>query len=573
MAQKSIIDPVDRIEGHLRIEMEVTDGVVSDAWVSGGLFRGLELIVEGREPDDAALVAQRICGVCPTSHCHASVYAAEEAYGIHHPEGARIVRNMLEGAQYLHSHILWFYQLGALDYVNPLRALTADPEKATAVAQQLGLAVRDFKAVKDRLVTFAENGQYSWLSGGWFMEGQAPEAYKLPAEVDLIAVAHYIEALDMQATADEISAIIGGKMPHVMTSRPGGTCFYPNIERLDDILARIKQLQKFLVDVQVPDALAIAGVYLNDVASIGNNKHGRFMCYGVFDTAIDAEAGETEYDPKKRVFPPGITTIDPITHEVTRSEFDSSLIEEQVKHSYYDPYTGEADSLPPLEGQTNPPKEFPGYDPSNKYSWCKAPRYNGQVMEVGPLSRVLNAYTAGVPEIVDGINYGMAKLGLDPKKDLWKLNSAAGRLLARPVEAMVVSMYMEDWLMELVDYIANTENPEFFTEKATATGEGVGLWEAPRGALLHCEKIKDNKITHYQAVVPTAWNISPRDNDDIPGTIEQALIGTPVANVKAPINALRIVHGYDPCIACAIHVVEPKTGKEFEMHTTPWGGR
>ena len=223
MAQKSIIDPVDRIEGHLRIEMEVTDGVVSDAWVSGGLFRGLELIVEGREPDDAALVAQRICGVCPTSHCHASVYAAEEAYGIHHPEGARIVRNMLEGAQYLHSHILWFYQLGALDYVNPLRALTADPEKATAVAQQLGLAVRDFKAVKERLVTFAENGQYSWLSGGWFMEGQAPEAYKLPAEVDLIAVAHYIEALDMQATADEISAIIGGKMPHVMTSRPGGT--------------------------------------------------------------------------------------------------------------------------------------------------------------------------------------------------------------------------------------------------------------------------------------------------------------------------------------------------------------
>lgn len=286
MAKHSIIDPVDRIEGHLRVEMEVENGVVTDAWVSGGLFRGLELIVEGRDPYDAAMLAQRVCGVCPVSHCHTSVYAAEEAYGIQIPEGGRLVRNLIEGAQFMHSHILWFYQLSALDYVNPLHALEADINKTYELCQTLGLAQTDFAALKDRLAKFAANGQYSWLSGGWFMEGLAPEAYKLPAEVDLIATAHYIEALDMQATADEISAIIGGKMPHVQTSIPGGTAWYPSVEKLDDVLFRAKKLKDWVDNVMIPDAIAIASVYLNDVVTIGNNKHGNFMAYGVFDRPV-----------------------------------------------------------------------------------------------------------------------------------------------------------------------------------------------------------------------------------------------------------------------------------------------
>ena len=570
---KSIIDPIDRIEGHLRVEMEVEDGVVKDAWVSGGLFRGVELIVQGREPTDASLVVQRICGVCPTSHCHASTYAAEGAYGIIHPEGARMVRNLLEGAQYMHSHILWFYQLNALDYVNPLNALNADPAKAYELAQSLGLAMRDYEEVYDRLAKFAENGQYSWLSGGWFMEGQAPEHYALPAEVDLIAVAHYIEAIDMQATADEISAIIGGKMPHTMTSRPGGTAFYPNVERLDDILFRIKTLKNFISEVLVPDALAIASVYLaeeddNNPLKWGNNKHGNFMSYGVFDR----EAVDGEYDAKKRYIPAGIVHIDPESGKITTEDFDYTKIEEQIKHSYYDEYTDvDTQSLPPLEGQTNPPADFPGYDPSNKYSWCKAPRYDGNVMEVGPLARVLVAYANGVSEVKDAVLTVLDALGLDDSA-IPALNSAAGRLLARPIEDIVVITWMEEWVTELVKYLAEGGN-EFFTEKVRDTGEGVGLWEAPRGALLHCEKIEGDHITHYQAIVPTAWNISPRGLEDDMGTIEQCLVGTPVHNVDAPINALRIVHGYDPCIACAIHVVEPKTGKEFRMNTTPWGGR
>lgn len=588
---KSIIDPIDRIEGHLRIEMEVENGVVKDAWVSGGLFRGLELIVEGREPTDAALVAQRICGVCPTSHCHASVYAAEAAYGIVHPEGARLVRNLLEGAQFLHSHILWFYQLSALDYVNPLNAVTGSDaaaealgKKAVAFAEANGLAVRDYAAVAKRLNKFAAQGQYSWLSGGWFMEGQAPESYLLPPEVDLIATAHYIEGLDKQAVADEISAIIGGKMPHVMTSRPGGTAFYPNIERLDDILSRINELYDWVRTVLVPDAIAIAGVYKDTLLNgafeakdpsklIGNNKHGRYMCYGVFDTKL--KKGETEYSALAREIPAGIVVLNDKL-QLEHEDFDYTKIEEQVAHSYYKDYSDGSDSKAPLEGETNPfqtAEEFPGYNTAEKYSWCKAPRYDGKPMEVGPLSRVLNSYVAGNEIIVKGVDTVVKALGLDPKTDLWCLTGSLGRLAARPVETLLVTELMKGWLNELVAYLSENEEPALFTEKARDTGEGIGLWEAPRGALLHCEKIENDKITHYQAVVPTAWNISPRDKDDVCGTIESALIGTPVNNLDAPINALRIVHGYDPCIACAIHVVEPKTGKESVMNYSPWGGR
>ncbi len=563
MAKHSIIDPIDRIEGHLRVEMEVENGKVSNAWVSGGLFRGLEIILEGHEPTDAALISQRICGVCPVSHCHSSVYAAEGAYGIQHPNGARIVRNLVEGAQFMHSHILWFYQLSALDYVNPLNALNADPAKATKFAEENGLAVRDFAAVLERLKKFAENGQYSWLSGGWFMEGQAPNAYKLPAEVDLIATAHYIEAIDMQATADEISAIIGGKMPHIMTSIPGGTSFYPSVEKIDDILFRAKKLNQWVAEVMIPDAIAIAGVYKNDAASFGNNKHGNFMAYGVFD--------REDRELTNRYFPAGIVRLSSGTPVL--EEFDGANITESTAGAYY----GD-DGTPhhPLEGVTVPPETFPGYykDEANevvndKYSWAKAPRYKGEPMEVGPLARVLVSYASGVDVIKENVDKVLNALGVT---DIAALNSALGRLAARPIEAHAVSSWMIDWCSELVAELGK-EDVAFFTERARDTGEGEGFWEAPRGALYHCEKIEDNKITHYQTVVPTTWNISPRDEKGICGTIEQALIGCPVDNIDAPINALRIVHGYDPCVACAIHVVEPETGKEFEVHSTPWGGR
>ena len=574
MAMHSIIDPVDRIEGHMRIEMEVTDGVVSNAWVSGGLFRGLELIQIDREPTDAALIAQRICGVCPVSHCHTSIYAAEEAYGIQHPNGARIVRNLVEGAQFMHSHILWFYQLSALDYVNPLNALNADIAKTYELCETLGLAQTDFEALAARLAKFAENGQYSWLSGGWFLEGQAPKAYKLPPEVDLIATAHYIEAIDMQATADEISAIIGGKMPHIMTSIPGGTTFVPSVEKIDDILFRATKLHDWVVNVMIPDAIAIAGVYKDDVIGIGNNKHGNFMAYGVFD--------REDRDMHNRYMPAGVVRVS--NAGVNLEKFDGSKMTEDTTHAYFAPNAdGTKTPLHPLQGETNPPKDFPGYykDAANEvvndqYTWSKAPRYAGEPMEVGPLARVLVAYASGVEPIVENVNAVLEGLGFEESPDqlIPALNSALGRLAARPIEAEYVSRLMIEWCSELVGVLKEpTADNEWFADRVRDTGEGEGFWEAPRGALYHCEKISGNKITHYQSIVPSTWNISPRDEKGIMGTIEQGLIGTPIENIEAPINALRIVHGYDPCIACAIHVVEPKTGRKFETHTSPWGGR
>ncbi|MCD8200141.1 MAG: nickel-dependent hydrogenase large subunit [Coriobacteriaceae bacterium] len=575
MATHSIIDPVDRIEGHLRIEMEVTDGYVSNAWVSGGLFRGFEKILEGREPYDAAMASQRVCGVCPVSHCHTSTYAAEAAYDIQHPEGARLVRNIIEGAQFMHSHILWFYQLSALDYVNPLNALNADPQAAVDFAQQNGLAVRDFAAVQERLKTFAANGQYSWLSGGYFMDGQSPDLYKLPPEVDLIAVAHYIEAIDMQAKADEICAIMGGKMPHIMTSIPGGTAFVPSVEKIDDILFRSQELHDWVKEVMIPDAIAIAGVYLDDLtaaggtgAVYGSNKHGNFMAYGVFD--------KQSRKLEDRYFPSGIVRIH--EGEPTLEKFDGSKMTEVTAHAYYD---GDQNPLHPLDGVTVPPETFPGFykneateEVNDKYTWSKAPRYNGEPMEVGPLARVLVSYMSGVQGIKDNVDYVLTSLGLDPASSIPALNSALGRLAARPIEAEVVAGMMADWCTELVELMGkDSDEPLWHVERARDTGTGEGFWEAPRGALYHCEEISGNKIKHYQEIVPSTWNISPRDEKGTLGTIEQGLLGTPIANMESPLEALRLVHGYDPCVACAVHVVEPKTGKEFEVHTSPWGGR
>ncbi|NTU88945.1 MAG: nickel-dependent hydrogenase large subunit, partial [Actinobacteria bacterium] len=256
---RSVIDPINRIEGHLRIEMEVEGGVVKEAWASGGLFRGMELILEGRQPADAAYISQRICGVCPVSHAHASCFAGEAAYGIQIPNNARIIRNLIEGSQFLHSHILWFYNLIGLDFVNPINALGADIADTHALAEAAGTSGADFGAVATRLKAFAENGQMSIFSGNWFSE-----AYKLPPELDLIATTHYLEALDYQAKASQISGIIGGKMPHIMSSIPGGTTFVPTEEKLDDIFFRLTEIRDWIEGTLIPDTLAIAPFYMDD---------------------------------------------------------------------------------------------------------------------------------------------------------------------------------------------------------------------------------------------------------------------------------------------------------------------
>lgn len=558
---RSVIDPITRIEGHLRVEMEVENGVVTDAWMSGGCFRGMELVVQDRTPEDAAHIVQRICGVCPVSHAHASSIAAEKAYGIEIPNNARIIRNLIEGGQFLHSHILWFYTLAALDYVNPLNALNANIADAYDLVEAAGTSCQsDLKALAQRLTKFAENGQMSIFSGNWWKNGAADTEFKLPAELDLICTAHYIEALTMQSKASEICGLLGGKMPHVMTLVPGGTSFVPTEEKLDDLWSLVHEVRDWVAATMIPDTKAIAPYYL-DALSFGKGC-GRYVAWGVFERPSMQMAD--------RYLPSGV-----VDENLNLSEVNEDLIKEYVGHSWY---VGDSD-LNPREGVTEP--EFTEYykegtlfeenghefgEIADRYTWSKAPSYDGKCMEAGPFSRVLAAYLRGNEFIKTNLDQLCADLNLT----IPQLQSTLGRVAARQVESLYIANLMCDWVDELIEAIKGGDS-EYFRSPSTITGDGTGFWEAPRGALYHTEHVNNGKITGYQIIIPTTWNIAPRNADGVPGPIEQAVIGNPVADVEMPINVLRTVHSFDPCTACAVHVTEPSTGKHFETVTSPWG--
>jgi hydrogenase large subunit len=546
---RSVIDPITRIEGHLRVEMEVNGGVVTDAWVSGGLFRGVELILKGREPRDAFFITQRICGVCPISHGHTSTLATEAALyknGAKIPENARIIRNLLEGAQFLHSHILWFYNLAALDWVNPVNALKANIADTYALAEKAGTSIADFGAVQKRLAAFVAGGQLSIFSGNWF---GAP-GYKLPPELDLIATAHYLEALTKQAEASQISGIIGGKMPHVMTSAAGGTTWVPTEDKLADVLFRFQDLNQWIASTMIPDTLAIAPFYL-DAAGYGKGV-GDFGAWGVFE--------EKTRTPDTRALPAGMIIGGAL------ADPDEVKILEYVKHAYYSSPSG----LNPTKGVTTP--EYSDYNVDTKYTWSKAPRYDGKPIEVGGLARLLVAYTRGVPRIKELIDSTLAALSTAAGTTLTPaaLVSTLGRTAGRNLEALYVSELMLTYMNELIANIKGGD-ANYYEPLNSTDGEGTGMWEAPRGALLHYTNVAGNKIQNYQAIVPSTWNISPRDDNDVRGPMEEALIGCPVESMDMPLHALRTVHSFDPCVACAVHVTEPKTGKHFQVMTSPLG--
>ena len=565
---RSVIDPITRIEGHLRVEMEVENGVVADAWVSGGCFRGMELVVQNRTPEDAAQIVERICGVCPVSHAHASSIAGDKAYGITISNNARIVRNLLEGAQFLHSHILWLYTLAALDYVNPLNALNANVGKAYDLMEAAGTSCStDLKTLMGTLTKFANNGQLSIFSGGWFLDGQAPEAYKLDPEADLICTAHYLEALNMQAKASEICGLIGGKMPHIMTLVPGGTAFVPTEEKLDELYSITREIRDWVDSTMLPDTKIIASAY-PEALGFGRGC-GRYVAWGVFQ--------RENFEMADRYMPSGVV----YTNDGLRLEDpDPSLIKEYVGHSWY---VGDSD-LNPKEGVTDPlyteyyvagtEHEENGHmigTVNDRYTWSKGPSYNGECMEAGPFSRVLAAYLRGGEKnayIVNNLDKLMADLNLT----LPQLQSTLGRVAARQVECSYIAHLMVDWVDELIEALKGGDS-EYFRAPEHLTGYGCGMWEAPRGALYHDEHVDNGRITGYQIIIPTTWNIAPRNAEGVRGPMEQALIGTPVNNVDAPINALRTVHSFDPCTACAVHVSEPATGKHFETVTSPWGVR
>ena len=507
MATTIVIDPVTRIEGHLKIEAVVDDGVVKEARSSGTLWRGFEPILTGRNPLDAQRITQRICGVCPTAHATASTLNLDSAFGIADkiPPNGRVARNLILGSNYIQSHILHFYHLAALDYVD-----------VTAVANYKG-SDPDLNQVAD----FIANGNLAPFVPRY--EGD----YRLPKKVNIAATKHYVEALNMRRVSQEMLAIFGGHMPHNMAMMPGGVTENVTVDKIADFRWRLETLRHFIDTVYIPDVLAVAGVY-DDYFGIGGGC-GNYLSYGVFD--LDTNPDLTE---RKRLIPGGLTKI----ADLKPIKLDPAKIREQVRHSWY----SSPSNLHPSEGQTVPDREKSG-----AYSWLKSPRYNGEVYEVGPLARQVNAYVRGQKQTVELVNGVLAHFKAGPGA----LKSTLGRHAARAIEAKIVADAMADWVLEL-----KPGEPVSAPFEIPESGEGMGLTGAPRGALGHWVTIKNHKIDNYQCVVPTTWNGSPRDDKGQPGPFEQALQGTKVRDNKNPYELVRIVRSFDPCLACAIHVVD-----------------
>lgn len=549
MGKRIIVDPITRIEGHLRIEVEVENGKVVNAWSSGQMFRGIEMILQGRDPRDAHHFVQRSCGVCTYVHAISSIRAVDDAVGVKIPANARLIRNLLHGAQYQHDHLVHFYHLHALDWVDIVSALKADPKKTAALSDNTNNGkmggTNYFKEVQQRLQTFVDSGQLGPFSNAYW--GHA--AYKLPPEANLMACAHYIEALRLQARTARLHAIFGGKNPHPQSLVVGGVSSVKDLspDRIAEFLYITKETNDFVKNVYLPDLLAIAGFY-KDWGGIGGCTN--FLCYGEFPQS-DKEP-DSLFLPRGIIFDRDVAKVGAVDHK---------KITEDVTRAWYE----DGKAKHPWEGETKPLQENPEYKPDDgKYSWLKAPRYDGKSCEVGPLARVLVAYGKGHKETKALVETALKTLGIP----VTALFSTLGRTAARSIETVVIGDAMQGWVMELVENIKNGDTQTYEPYEMPQSAEGVGLNDVPRGALGHWIKIKDGKIGNYQYVVPSTWNLSPRDEKDQISPVEEALIGTPIADPKKPLEVLRTVHSFDPCIACAVHVIDPNSNEVYKIKVT-----
>lgn len=560
MANRIVVDPITRIEGHLRIEAEIKDGKIVDAFSSSTMVRGIENIVKGRDPRDVWAFVQRTCGVCTTVHALASVRTVEDALGIVIPPNAEMVRNIMEGALYMHDHSVHFYHLHALDWVDVVNALKADPKKTSEIAQSISKWPKSspgyFSDVQNRVKKFVNTGQLGIFANGYWGHPQM----KLPAEVNLLAVAHYLEALEWQKEIVKVHTIFGGKNPHpnylvggmacaINTQTAGGL----TAERLAYVGQLLQDGKEFIEQVYIPDLLAIASFY-KDWAGIGKG-FGNYMSYGDFPTNGYADMAGFKF-PQGVILDRDLSKVHDVDHR------SSEQIEEFVNNSWYNYSDGDDKGKHPWDGETNikysgpkPPYDFLNVE--EKYSFVKTPRWKGMPMEVGPLARLLVGYGRGNKEIQEAVNAALAHLNV-PVDALF---STLGRTAARGIETQLVA----NWTMEFYDTLmnnikngdermANMDNwePSSWPKEA----KGVGFCEAPRGALAHWIKIKDGKTENYQQVVPTTWNASPRDAKGQRSAYESTLIGTPIANPELPLEIIRTIHSFDPCLACAVHLYD-----------------
>jgi len=576
--KRIVVDPITRIEGHLRIEANVNNqNVITNAVSTGTMWRGLELILKGRDPRDAWAFTERICGVCTGVHALASVRAVEDAIGIEIPENANIIRNLMHATLYAHDHLVHFYHLHALDWVDVVSALKADPKATSELAQSISPWPKSspgyYRDLANRLKKFVDSGQLGPFKNGYW----GHPAYKLPPEANLMAVGHYIEALDFQREIVKIQTVFGGKNPHPNWLVGGMPCSINvnstgavgaiNLTQLAMVADICQRTIEFVDQVYIPDLLAIASFY-KDWAQWGGGIGGKnLLAYGEFPDIANDQSNNSLWWPRGAIVDGNLKEIQPVDLK------DPAQIQEWVTHSWYK-YGDESKGLHPFDGVTEPSfqlgpntkgsrTDIKELDENAKYSWVKSPRYKGQPMEVGCLSRMVVAYASGREDVKQHVDMVLGKLNVP----ITALFSTLGRTAARGIEATLCAHRMKYYHEKLVNNIkngdlatANVSNWEPSTWPSDA--KGAGFCEAPRGALGHWVKIKGGRIDNYQCVVPTTWNAGPRDAKGQIGAYESSLMNTPMANPEQPLEILRTIHSFDPCLACATHVVSPD-GKEL----------
>jgi hydrogenase large subunit len=562
MPERIVVDPITRIEGHLRIEADIENGRIKDAFSSGTMVRGIETIVRDRDPRDVWAFVGRVCGVCTSTHSLASVRAVENALNVTIPRNATLVRNLMACTLYMHDHVVHFYHLHALDWVDVVSSLKADPAATAAAAQKLSHWPKSsegyFRDIQARIKKFVESGQLGIFANGYW----GHPAYKLSPEQNLVAVAHYLEALEWQRNVVKIHAIFGGKNPHPNYIVGGMPCSINldeanaiNAERLAMVKKLLDEAKTFVDQVYIPDLLMIADVYKNDWGKIGGGV-SNYLSYG--DFPIESyDVPESFKMPRGIVLNRDLSRIHPVDANSPEE------IKEYIYRSWYKYRQGDHAGLHPYDGETElnytgPKPPYQHLDFNDKYSWIKTPRWKELPMEVGPLARMLVSYAAGAEPQKALIDSVLKQLDL-PAEALF---STLGRTAARGLETKLVA----DWALEFYDaLIQNIQSDSrmvnqqaWAEEKWPKQAQGVGLTEAPRGALAHFVQIENNRVKNYQMVVPTTWNASPRDEKGILSAYESALIGTPVFDPKIPLEILRTIHSFDPCLACAVHLYDEK---------------
>jgi [NiFe] hydrogenase large subunit/hydrogenase large subunit len=555
---KVVVDPITRIEGHLRIEVEADAGRISNAWATSTQFRGIEIIMEGRDPRDAWAFTQRICGVCTVVHAVASLRAVEDALDIRIPPNANIIRNIVHGMQLIQDHVIHFYHLHALDWVDVVSALSANPEDTARIARSISPwpnnSATYFAAIQERVRNFVNSGQLGIFTNGYW----GHPAYRLPPAVNLLGVAHYLEALDWQRDVIRVHTIFGGKNPHP-NFLVGGMASAINLdetatinaERLADVHAMIRRAQQFVEQVYWPDLVAIAGFY-KDWAAIGGGT-GNYLACGEWPEG-DVRELDRLYLPRGIIMNRNLGEVLPYDHQQVR---------EYINSSWYE-YSGGPDvGLHPWEGETRPrydgpPTPWQYLQDHPKYSWMKAPRYNDAPMEVGPLARMLVAYASGHQDTRALVDEALGRL----QAPATALFSTLGRVAARGIETVLIARRMESWYNDLITRIRSGDTSTFNGDKWEPStwpqnARGYGWLDAPRGALGHWVEITDGRIARYQCVVPSTWNCSPRDGRGQMGPYEAALVDNhPLVDPERPIEILRTIHSFDPCMACGVHVLD-----------------